>query len=282
MTEYLDCPDGTRIGYDRQGSGPAVILVAAAMQFRGFDPNTVALATALASAGYTVINYDRRGRGDSVVGSGTGSSPGSSSGSGTPTGTVAEGFGLQHEIDDLAALIALAGGSAALFGSSSGGAICLAAAAAGLPVTRLALWETPLGPDGGDDGDAFAAGFRATIDAGGGPASIEYYMKDMPPEWLAGAKNSPAWPVMVQMAPSLIADAEALSWAQSRPRAELWEGIRQPVLALVGAETLPVMTAAAASIEAALPQARTITIAGAHHAWDPEAMAAVLGAFLRE
>ena len=267
MTEYLDRPDGTRLGYDRNGDGLAVILVAAAMQFRAFDPNTVAMAGLLAADGFTVINYDRRGRGDSVVG---------------PGSTDAAGFGLPSEIDDIAALITVAGGSAALFGSSSGGVICLAAAAAGLPVTRIALWETPLGPDGGGDGAAFAAGFRATIDAGGGPASIEYYMKDMPPAWLAGAKSSPAWPVMVQMTPSLIADAEALAWAQSRPRAELWAGIRQPVLALLGAQTLPVMTAAAASIEAALPQARTAIIAGADHGWEPAVIAAALGAFLRE
>ena len=46
MTEYVTSADGTRIAYDRQGSGPPVILIAAAMQFRAFDPTTVEMAAA--------------------------------------------------------------------------------------------------------------------------------------------------------------------------------------------------------------------------------------------
>jgi pimeloyl-ACP methyl ester carboxylesterase len=64
MTEYVTSR-GTRIAYDRLGSGPAVILVGGAMQFRAFDPNTVAMAALLAEQGFTVVNYDRRGRGES-------------------------------------------------------------------------------------------------------------------------------------------------------------------------------------------------------------------------
>ena len=65
MTEYATSADGTRIGFDRLGSGPPVVLVGGAMQFRAFDPGTVELAQHLAGHGFTVVNYDRRGRGDS-------------------------------------------------------------------------------------------------------------------------------------------------------------------------------------------------------------------------
>ena len=124
MTEFVTSSDGTRIAYDRLGSGPSVILVGGAMQFRAFDPQTGQLAARLAERGFTVVNYDRRGRGESA-----GRGP----------------YVLDSEIADLRALIAELGSAAALFGSSSGGAIGLASAAAGLPVSKLALWEGPLG-----------------------------------------------------------------------------------------------------------------------------------------
>ena len=71
---------------------------------------------------FTVLNYDRRGRGDS--------------------GDTAP-YAVEREIEDVAALIAVAGGSGVLFGHSSGATLALKAAAAGLPVTRLVLYEPP-------------------------------------------------------------------------------------------------------------------------------------------
>ena len=104
--------DGTRIAYDRYGDGPALILVNGAMSFRKFK-KFEQIATALAEH-CTVINYDRRGRGDSG-----------------PAGPVS----VQHEVDDIAALIDAVGGRASLWGWSSGGAVALRAAAAETRVT---------------------------------------------------------------------------------------------------------------------------------------------------
>lgn len=50
---------------------------------------------------------------------------------------------MEREIEDLAALIAAAGGRASLFGHSSGGILALEATAQGLPVERLAVYEAP-------------------------------------------------------------------------------------------------------------------------------------------
>ncbi len=261
MSEFAISKDGTRIGYDQHGEGPAVILVGGAMQFRGFDANTVEMAKLLATKGFTVLNYDRRGRGESA---------------GAPS------FTLKDNIDDLATLIDIAGGQAALFGSSSGGSISLAAAAAGLPVTKLALWETPLSEELGTGGAEFFAGLQERVASGDKAGTIEYYMKDMPPEWLAGAKNSPGWPIMIELGPSLLADAESLAWSQSAPRAELWSGITQPTLAIVGEQTVPIMPKAADSIVANIPSARKATIPGANHGWEPSVMADALAAFLAE
>ncbi|NRQ36747.1 alpha/beta hydrolase, partial [Nonomuraea sp. NN258] len=117
--------DGTVIAYDRVGQGPAVILVDGALSHRASGINT-ALAAAL-SGHFTVYTYDRRGRGES--------------GDTTPHAP-------EREIEDLAALIAEAGGSAHVYGISSGAALALAAAESGLPITKLAVFEPPFIVDG--------------------------------------------------------------------------------------------------------------------------------------
>ncbi|QYC37735.1 Alpha/beta hydrolase family protein [Nonomuraea coxensis DSM 45129] len=103
--------DGTSIAYDRLGSGPAVVLVG------GASADHAILAAELA-AHFTVHNPDRRGDG-------------------------APPCAVERELEDLAALMEAAGGAAHLYGASSGGALALEAAAAGLPVARLAVYEVP-------------------------------------------------------------------------------------------------------------------------------------------
>ncbi|WP_154606363.1 alpha/beta fold hydrolase [Arthrobacter sp. AQ5-05] len=261
MTAFTTSADGTRIAYDVRGEGPPVILVAGAMQFRAFDPVTSAMANLLSARGFTVINFDRRGRGESAR---------------------APSFTLLNTLEDLHALTEVAGGPVTLVGNSSGGAISLAAAAAGLPVSAMVLFEVPLGVEGGTDGKQNLDGLRERIAGTSPDATVEYFMKDMPTEWLEGARNSPGWPVMTAMGPSLEADFEALAWTQSAPRTELWKSITVPTLALVGEQTLPIMPPAADSIAAHLLHARRESIPAANHSWEPEVMAARIAAFLSE
>lgn len=113
--------DGTVIAFDLSGTGPAVVLVGGAFQYRAIDPPTAHLAALLAEQ-FTVFHYDRRGRGES---------------SDTPP------YAVEREMEDLEALIQEAGGSACVFGMSSGGVLALGAAARGLAITKLALYEPP-------------------------------------------------------------------------------------------------------------------------------------------
>ena len=261
MTKFATSADGTRIAYDRAGTGPAVILVAPAIQFRAFDPTTVELARRLADDGFDVINYDRRGRGES-------------------TDTLP--FSVDREVDDIAALIELAGGSAALFGSSSGGAVCLWAAAAGLPVAKLVLWEVPLSLEGEGDGGEWLIGLQQRIAQGDRGAAVEFYMRDMPAQWLAAAKEGPAWPVMKDIAPTLVYDAAALDRAQRRPWSQAWAEVTAPTLVLTGEQTLPMFPAVADALVATLPNASQRRIEAQNHGWSPEVMAAAIAGFLRE
>ena len=80
--------------------------------------------------------------------------------------------------------------------------------------------------------------------------------------------------------PSLEPDAESLAWTQSAPRRELWAGITQPTLVLVGTETMDFMEAAADSLVANLPRAEQRAIAASDHRWEPRTLALVIAEFL--
>src|ERR687889_2005812 len=110
--------DGTSIAFDRAGEGQAIVLVGGGSVDRMANVPLAALLT----EHFTVFNYDRRGRGDS--------------------GDTAP-YAVGREIEDIDALINEAGGSASVYGTSSGAALALEAAASGLAITKLALWEPP-------------------------------------------------------------------------------------------------------------------------------------------
>src|SRR5438067_5916647 len=121
----LKSKDGTTIAFDKEGGGPAVILVDGAMTSRS-DGSKPELARLLAEH-LTVYTYDRRGRGDSAD---------------------TKPYAVEREIEDIDALISEAGGSASLYGHSSGGALALEATAQlGKKVTKLALYEVPYNED---------------------------------------------------------------------------------------------------------------------------------------
>src|ERR1700719_1516516 len=102
--DTLSSPDGTAIAYDKQGEGPALILVdgAPTVHSYGSGPQLAKLP----APHFTVYGFDRRGRGES-------------------RDTLPYAF--DREIDDIEALIARAGGSAFLYGHSSGGPLVMRA-----------------------------------------------------------------------------------------------------------------------------------------------------------
>ena len=120
--------DGTRIAFERSGDGPPLILVEAAGHYRDFS--SLGGLVPLLAREFTVYAYDRRGRGES-------------------SDTMP--YAPDREVEDLAALIAEAGGSAHVYGYSSGALVAMHAAAQGVPIRRLALLEPPLPEEGSDD-----------------------------------------------------------------------------------------------------------------------------------
>jgi pimeloyl-ACP methyl ester carboxylesterase len=263
MTEFVTSADGTRIAYDRLGSGAlAIILVGGAMSHRAFDPTTVHMATLLADQGFSVINYDRRGRGES--------------------GDAAD-YAAEREVEDISALLDVFEGSAALYGNSSGGALALWSAATpgvGERISKLALFEVPLTLEGEGDGSVELRTITELVASGDRDAVVEYFMRRMPPQWLEGAKASPEWPEMLAVSHTLAYDIAVLEKADHAPWAEQWASVTQPVMVMVGEETQPIFPPVAAALAEALPNARNSEIDAANHSVRPEVMAAILGGFL--
>ncbi|MCS5732958.1 alpha/beta fold hydrolase [Herbiconiux daphne] len=261
MTDYTTSSRGDRVAYDVRGDGPALVFVTGAGADRAGDPVLTRTAELAASRGLTTLTFDRLGRGESR--------------------DVADGpLDLDRELEALRAVIDVAGSLAVLCGHSSGCAIALRAADAGLPVMGLALWEGPLAAAAAATRE-WRDEFERRLDSGDLAAAQEQYMRDMPPEWLEGAKNSGAWESIIAGAPALRADAQALVWATAALENGGLGGIRVPVLAMYAEQTFPGMFEAAERVALAVSTTTVREMPGAHHTWEPESMAAELAEFVR-
>ncbi len=249
--------DGTTIGFDQLGNGPAVILVSGGSVDRF---SNAGLATLLAEQ-FTVFNYDRRGRG--------------------PSGDTLP-YAVEREIEDIAAVADAAGGSAYLYGSSSGAALALEAAR-GLPskITKLALWEPPymLDPKARPPADT-AKTFHDLVAEGRRGDAAQYFMEKvvgMPPEFVAGARSQPWWPAQEALAHTLEYDATVMG-DYSLPDERI-AAIRIPTLVVNGSASFPFMQSTADAIAELLPQGQRAVLPDQQHNVAAEALAPVLKKF---
>ena len=248
--------DGTAIAFDRLGEGPPVVLVSGGSTDRMANAG---LAAELAGD-HAVFNYDRRGRGDS--------------GDTLP-------YAIEREVEDIAAVIAEAGGAANLYGTSSGAGLAMHAAAAGLPVTRLALWEPPYSVSGRPDLPADTASvYRELVEAGRRGDAIEYFMSKvvgLPPEFVAGARQAPWWAQQEALAHTLAYDATVMG-DYTLPTG-IAKAIAVPTLIVVGGASFGFMAETADALAELIPNAHRATLEGQQHNVDPTALAPVLHRF---
>jgi pimeloyl-ACP methyl ester carboxylesterase len=212
---------------------------------RAFGPSQK-LAAILAKH-FTVYRYDRRGRGESED---------------RPS------YAPARELDDLAALVQHAGGSAALVGLSSGAALSLEAAASGLPLTGVVAYEPPYVDDAGTrGGDAFEERLEDFIARGDRGGAVSYFMRDMvgaPAPVVFMMRFVPGvWRKLKSVAHTLPYDA-ALMNAFRIPR-DRFASIRAPVLVMHGSRTDARLKDAALAISRTIPHARHQELAGQTH-----------------
>jgi pimeloyl-ACP methyl ester carboxylesterase len=254
--------DGTKIVYEKTGQGPALIVVNGALTVRG----AVASLAGLLSSRFTVFCYDRRGRGGS--------------GDTLP-------YSVEKEIEDLEALIDIAGGRASLYGGSSGGALAFEAALRlGHKVQKLAVYEVPY-----DSSEAGVKGWReysAKLDgllAEGrkGDAIVLFFeFIGAPKEMIEGMRKAPAWKATEAMGHTLAYDGAILGESR-RPPIDRAARLSIPTLVMEGAASMavmPFMHATAEALARAIPEAQHHILAGQRHDVDPEVMARELTDFL--
>ena len=247
--------DGTTIAYDVTGDGPPLVLVEAAGHHRGFS-SFDGLAPLLA-ADFTVVRYDRRGRG------GSGDTP---------------PYALDREIDDLAALIDALGGRSFLYGFSSGALLALHAAARGLDVPRVVVLEPPVAEDDVGGASDFTRRLAALVADGRHEDAVTAFHEGIgvPAEVLSGLRGSPAWDAMVAIAPTLVHDAVI---GDASPPGAL-AGVDVPVLVLDSEGSTDDLTGMAATVARHLPQGTHRSLAGEWHGVPDADLAAALVEFL--
>jgi pimeloyl-ACP methyl ester carboxylesterase len=253
--------DGTTIGYDQYGEGPAVILIGGATQHRAIDSGTAQLA-ALLGQHFTVIHYDRRGRGDS---------------------SDTQPFAIEREIEDLEALIDSVGGSAFLFGNSSGAAVAMEAAIRlGGKVKKLAMYEVPYNAErtARQNWRAYRQQIKDLLAANRRGDTVVAFMTlvGTPAEMIDGMRHAPFWSMLEAIAPTLAYDAAFLGDEADVPL-DRAAHVTIPTLLMNGGASFPFMQVTAEALAKAMPHAQHRVLDGQTHAVAPEVLAPMLESF---
>jgi pimeloyl-ACP methyl ester carboxylesterase len=246
--------DGTAIAYERTGTGPALILVDAALGFRGFGP--MGELAGLLSGDFTVVTYDRRGRGESAD-------------------TLP--YAVDREVDDLAALIEEAGGSALIYGFSSGAVLALHAAARGLPIPKMALLEPPIPLENQPEEGDLGAEIAEMVAAGRRGDAVDHFNRSIgvPEEMVAGMRDAPSWPTLEKAAHTLVYDTQITSSITN----ELMSSITTPTLVVGSEASGDYLSSSARTVADTLPNGRFRALKGEWHGVPLEDLGPVLTEF---
>ncbi|MBS1872315.1 MAG: alpha/beta hydrolase [Acidobacteria bacterium] len=257
--------DGALIAYEQTGAGPVVILVSAALADRdGARP----LARRLASS-FTVINYDRRGRGES---------------------SDAAPYAVEREVEDLEALCGAAGEPVFLFGSSSGAVLALdAGSRLGARVRKLFLYEPPFIVDASHapTPDSLAHEIGAAAAANDRDRAVAlFFQKGMgiPAVGVTFMRLFlPAWRDMARIAHTAPYDLKILAGTQSgRPLPiDRWSRTTPAAMAAVGAKSEEFFHNGAKALAHTLPTAEYRPLDGLDHSAVLMAPDALAGAMRR-
>jgi pimeloyl-ACP methyl ester carboxylesterase len=251
--------DGTAIAFDRSGQGPAIVVVGGALA----DRSAFASLAARLAPRFTVIVFDRRGRGDS--------------GDTSP-------YAVEREVDDLHALIDEAGGFAFVFGHSSGAVIALEAART-LPgrVPKLAVYEPPFVVD--DSRVPLPADYvthlETLVSEGRRGDAVVYFLTagpGVPAEVVESMRGEEYWPSLEAVAHTLAYDGTVMgdTLSGSPEPLERWASLNVPTLVMAGGASPPWQRAAARALASVLPDARRCTLADQDHGPADDVLAPVL------
>lgn len=262
MALEVTSKDGTTIAFDRSGEGPSLVLVGGALA----DRSAAAQLAAQLAPHFTVIAYDRRGRGDS--------------------GDTAP-YAVEREVEDIEALIVAAGGHAFLLGHSSGAVLALESART-LPdrIGKLALYEPPFIVDDSRPllPDDYVTHLLDLVSSGRRGDAVEFFLTTavgVPTEVVAGMRQEPFWSSMEAVAHTLSYDGTVMGDTMGGSPAPLkrWSSIAAPSLVMDGGASPDWQRHAVRALVDVLPDARQRTLEGQDHGPDSEVLAPLLVEF---
>ena len=256
--------DGTTIAFDQSGQGPVVILVDGALQYRAFDQGMAPLMDLL-SQHFTVIHYDRRGRGDS---------------------TDRQPYTLDREIEDIETIIDELGESAFLYGISSGAALAMhAAVKLGDKVKKLAMYEAPYNDDAAAQQiwKDYTKKLAELLAADRKGDAVGHFMMlvGASAEDVEGIRQTPMWPLWESIAPTLAYDHIAALGEDGTVPVEQAARVSVPTLVMDGGASFPFMHTTAVTLAEAMPKGQHRTLDGQTHEVAAEAIAPVLIEFFK-
>ncbi len=250
--------DGTSITYEKTGKGPTIILVNGALGHR--QHNGESDLAAMLAKHFTVIFYDRRGRGES---------------------TDTKPYAVEREIEDIEALVIDAGGSAYLYGPSSGAALSLLAAEKLGPekIKKLALFEPPYGSDTKQEYAKEKDKVNELVTIGKIDEAVTFYLgrRWITPDKMEAMKKSPEWKAMVDIGHTLVYDFEVLG--DGMVPVDDVKNITIPTLVMDGEKSFDFMHATADTVAKTIPGSVRKTIKGQTHSVSAEAVAPMLVEF---
>jgi pimeloyl-ACP methyl ester carboxylesterase len=247
--------DGTKIAYDKMGEGPALILVLGALNSRKSGSK---LAKLLASR-FTVISFDRRGRGKS---------------------TDMAPYSPAREVEDVAALLGAVGEPVFLYGHSSGGALALEAAVKlRKKIAKLAIYEVPYAIDNTarKAANEYHKALLKLLAAHRNDDAVTLFIRSVgvSDKQIQAIQRMPMWKGLEKLAPTLAYDSEVLGEGHALSPSRL-SGIAIPTLVMHGGAGSPSLRDAAHAISQAIPKAQLRTLERQTHGVSPKVLAPVL------
>ena len=262
-TSHVVSEDRTAIAFDRIGHGSPLILIDGALCYRGVGPSGP-LARELAQQ-FTVFTYDRRGRGNS--------------------GDTAP-YAVEREINDVAALVNEAGGSAFVWGISSGAALALEATNRLRGIKKLALYEAPFIVD--DSRPTTTNDWlkiREAVAAGRRSAAVKFFLKSVgvPTFFIAVMRLMPVWSKLKAVAHTLPYDGDIVQDNQrGKPLlGSRWSSVTIPTLVMNGSKSPAWMRRGMQSLAKVLANTQYRSLPGQTHNVKAKALAPVLVEFFK-
>src|SRR5262249_19962789 len=213
---------------------------------------------------FRVFAYDRRARGDS------GDTP---------------AYAVGREVEDLEALIEEAGGSAQVWGMSSGAALALEAAASGLRIAKLALYEPPFIVDDSRPPipHDYISRLNGMLTEERRGDAVKLFLREMgaPRIVIALMRFLPRWSRLEAVAHTLPYDATILRGTQDgRPLpAERWRSVTMPTLVIVGGKSPKWFHNGTRALAHVLPNAQHLVLEGQTHNVKAKPLAPILEQF---